>query len=185
MKRNLLAIMLVLVCIAASFLLGRCTGESVAPPAEPVVIHDTISLTDSTDIAAHTKPKYVTRTDTLWLPRPETPCDSTDSVCDGRVTDSIPVEIPIMAYEYRDTFATDSSRIELGVQFSGYKAKIDSIELQYEFSVQPRTIVKKRGWGQFVGVGIGAGYGVSVVGNTPHAAPQIGITIVYGFGYHW
>ena len=93
-----------------------------------------------------------------------------------------------MAYEYRDTFQTDTSRIELGIRYEGYKAKIDGIDLQYRFESQPRIIEKKKGWGQFVGIGVG--YGASFVGNGSgativHAAPEIGVHITYGWGYHW
>lgn len=178
---------------AACFIVGALIGAGLrgcaikTPKApDPIIIRDTIEVNNPADIAAHTKPKYILKHDTLWLPRPEVPCDSTDSV-----TDSIPVELPIMCYEYRDTFRTDSSRIELGVQFSGYDAKIDSVDLQYQFNIQPRTIVKKRGWGQFIGIGVGVGYGASFVGNpssvgtTIYAAPEIGVHLVYGWGYHW
>ena len=74
--------------------------------------------------------------------------------------------------------------MELGVFFEGYKAKIDSIDLktQYTLTPQPVVIEKKRGWRQFVGIGIGAGYGASVVGNTVHAAPEMGVHITYGSG---
>lgn len=182
----------------ACFIVGALIGAGLrgcaikTPKApDPIIIRDTIEVDNPADIAAHTKPKYILKHDTLWLPRPEVPCDSTDSVCDGRVTDSIPVDIPITCYEYRDTFQTDSSRIELGVQFSGYNAKIDSVDLQYQFNIQPKTIVKKKGWGQFIGIGVGVGYGASFVGNpssvgtTIYAAPEIGVHLVYGWGYHW
>lgn len=182
----------------ACFIVGALIGAGLrscavkTPEApDPIIIRDTIEISNPAAIADHTKPKYILKHDTLWLPKPETPCDSTDSVCDGRVTDSIPVDIPIMCYEYRDTFQTDSSHIELGVEFSGYNAKIENIDLQYRFNIQPRTIVKKKGWGQFVGIGVGVGYGASFVGNpssvgaTIYAAPEIGVHLVYGWGYHW
>lgn len=182
----------------ACFIVGALIGAGLrscavkTPEApDPIIIRDTIKANDPAAIADHTKPKYILKHDTLWLPKPETPCDSTDSVCDGRVTDSIPVDIPIMCYEYRDTFQTDSSRIELGLEFSGYNAKIENIDLQYRFNIQPRTIVKKKGWGQFIGIGVGVGYGASFVGNpssvgaTIYAAPEIGVHLVYGWGYHW
>ena len=181
-------------CFIVGALIGAglrsCTAKTPEAP-DPIIIRDTIKANDPAAIADHTKPKYILKHDTLWLPKPETPCDSTDSVCDGRVTDGIPVEIPIMCYEYRDTFRTDSSRIELGVEFSGYNAKIENIDLQYRFNIQPRTIVKKKGWGQFIGIGVGVGYGASFVGNpssvgtTTYAAPEIGVHLVYGWGYHW
>lgn len=181
-------------CLIAGIVLGagfRSCNPAKPVPADPVVIHDTIEVSNPADIEAHSKPKYVIKRDTMWLPRPVNPCDSVDSLCNGRVTDSIPVDIPIMAYEYRDTFQTDSSRIELGIRYEGYKAKIDGIDLQYRFESQPRIIDKKKGWGQFVGVGIGVGYGASFVGHPSgvgtivYAAPEIGVHITYGWGYHW
>lgn len=181
-------------CFIVGALIGAglrsCTAKTPETP-DPIIIRDTIEISNPAAIADHTKPKYMLKHDTLWLPKPETPCDSTDSVCDGRVTDSIPVDIPIMCYEYRDTFQTDSSHIELGVEFSGYNAKIENIDLQYRFNIQPRTIVKKKGWGQFIGIGVGVGYGASFVGNpssvgaTIYVAPEIGVHLVYGWGYHW
>lgn len=181
-------------CFVAGAIIGAglrsCSVKPSNPPADPVVIHDTLEVSSQADIDAHTKPKYVIKHDTLWLPKPVSPCDSTDSLCDGRVTDSIPVDIPITCHEYRDTFKTDSSRIELGVRFSGWHAQIDGIDLKSQYTIQPRTIEKKKGWGQFIGVGIGVGYGASFVGNGSgativHAAPEIGVHITYGWGYHW
>ncbi len=175
-------------CFIAGALIGAglrgCTIKTPEAP-DPIVLHDTIEVNNPQDIAEHTKPKYLLKHDTLWLPRPELPCDSTDSVSERGAMDSIPVDIPIMCYEYRDTFQTDSSRIELGVQFSGYDAKIDNVDLQYRFNLQPRTIVKKKGWGRFIGIGIGVGYGASVVGQNVYAAPEVGLHITYGWGYHW
>jgi len=181
-------------CFVAGGIIGaglKSCSTPKQPKADPVVIHDTVEVSNPADIAAHSKPKYVIKRDTMWLPRPVSPCDSTDSLCDGRVTDSIPVDIPIMAYEYRDTFQTDTSRIELGIRYEGYRAKIDGIDLNYRFETQPRIIEKKKGWGQFIGIGIGVGYGASFVGNSSgvgtivHAAPEIGVHITYGWGYHW
>jgi len=153
--------------LIAGLLLRGCGHDEPAP--EPIVLSDTITITDTFRIAGKTKIEYKTLWDTLVV----------------RDTDTIAVTIPIEHKEYRDTFVTDSSRIELGVRFQGYKAKIDSIDLQYRFEVEPRTIVKKKGFGQFVGVGVGVGYGASVVEQRVYAAPQVGVTFVYGFGYHW
>lgn len=183
-------------CFVAGCIIGAgfrsCSSKPAEPVLSPKVIHDTIKVQDSAWLAEHTKPKYVIRHDTLWLTKPETHYDSADSVCDGRVSDSIPVDIPITCYEYRDTFVTDTSRIELGIRYEGYRAKIDGIDLDYRFACQPPApVVKKNGWGQFIGVGFGVGYGASFVGNPSgvgtivHAAPEIGVHITYGWGYHW
>ena len=170
-------------CLIAGIVLGAgfrsCSGKPAEPrPADPAVIHDTVTVHDTAYIAKKTKPKEVVRHDTLWLP----------AVAENATTDTMNADfalVPITQYEYRDTFTTDSSRIELGVQFSGYKAQIDGIDLRSQYTVQPRTIMKKKGWGQFIGVGIGVGYGASVVGHTVYAAPEIGVHVVYGFGYTW
>lgn len=171
----------------ACFVAGAITGAGLRSCArgentgelEPTLIHDTITLRDTTYIAGRTKTLYVTRWDTLYIKSPAIPDSTMDSLCDGYVT------IPIETKEYRDTFLTDTSRIELGVRYTGYRAKIDAIDLNSQYTIQPRTIVKKNGWGQFIGIGIGVGYGASVVEQTVYAAPEVGIHITYGWGYHW
>lgn len=165
--------------LIAGLLLRGCSGKELPEDPEPIVLTDTIRVTDTLRIAEHTKPLYVIKWDTLYLENPASPDIVRDSLCDGYVT------IPITQSEYRDTFATDSTKAEIAVLFSGYNAKIDSIGLTYEATIQPKVYVKKKGWGQFVGIGVGAGYGASVVGSQVFAAPQIGVSIVYGFGYHW
>lgn len=176
-------------CFVAGAIIGAglrsCSVKPSNPPANPVVIYDTVEVSSPADINAHTKPKYVIKHDTLWLPKPVSPFDSVDSLCDGRVTDSIPVDIPIMAYEYRDTFQTDTSRIELGIRYEGYKAKIDGIDLQYRFESHPRIIEKKKGWGWSVHIGPYVGYGVTVIDNRVYAAPSAGLSVSVGWGYNW
>ena len=165
------ACMLVGVLIGASF--RSCSPKS-NPEGQTLRIHDTIRVSDTVRIIEHTKPKNIVRTDTVFL-----------YMIEDTLYDTVRVEVPIMQYEYRDTFATDTSRIELGVLYEGYNAKINDIDLNYTFDVKPRTIEKKAGWRQFIGLGVGAGYGASVVGGRVYAAPEVGVHIVYGFGYTW
>lgn len=162
--------------IVLSFFFKGCKPSS---PAKPIVLTDTIRVHDTLRIKEHTKPLYVIKWDTLFLEKPASQDIAKDSLCDGYVT------IPITQSEYRDTFATDSTRAEVAVLFSGYNARIDSIGINYQATIQPRVERKKKGFGQFVGIGVGAGYGASIVGTQVYAAPQVGISIVYGFGYHF
>lgn len=170
-------IALSVVCVLAGILLGAgfrsCSSSKPSEPvhADPVVIHDTVTVTDTLRIKGKTKTLEVH--DTVWLVKP-----------DSNGIDTIKPLVNETKL-YRDTFTTDSSFIALGVKYSGYEANIDHVDLQYRFNVQPRTIVKNKGWGQFIGVGIGVGYGASVVGQTVYAAPEIGLHITYGWGYHW
>ena len=182
-------------CLIAGIVLGAgfrsCSSKPAEPrPADPAVIHDTVTVHDTAYIAKKTKPKEVVRWDTVYVDSAKnaktTTSKTTNDTTSKTTSDDVNFAlVPITQYEYRDTFTTDSSRIELGVQFSGYKAQIDGIDLRSQYTVQPRTIEKKKGWGQFVGIGIGVGYGASVVGHTVYAAPEIGVHVVYGFGYTW
>ena len=159
-------------CIVGGSLRG-CTGKPEGEFVPPTVVHDTVTISDTVRIKGKTK--TIATHDTIWLVKPDSA---------GRATDTIKPLVNETKL-YRDTFTTDSSFIALGVKYSGYESKIDNIDLQYRFDVKPRTIEKKKGWGQFIGIGIGAGYGVSVVGQTVYAAPEVGVHITYGWGYHW
>lgn len=180
------------VCLVAGIVLGAgfrsCSKPAEPAPAEPAVKHDTVIIHDTAYIAAKTKPVKKLPPDTIKAPVPN---EEPNEVSNSANSDSIIVQVPMTAYEFRDTITTDTSRIELGIQFSGYKAKIDGIDLKSQYTIQPRTIEKKKGWGQFIGIGIGVGYGASFVGNPSgvgtivYAAPEIGVHITYGWGYHW
>lgn len=198
MELNKLHIIFGVACLIAGIVLGagfRSCGSSAKPVhAEPVVKHDTVIIHDTAYIAAKTKPVKQLPPDTIKTPVPNgvpnVVSNSATSDTNNASSDSIIVQVPMTAYEFRDTITTDTSRIELGILFSGYKARIDGIDLKSQYTVQPRTIEKKKGWGQFIGVGIGVGYGASFVGNgsgsaTVYAAPEIGVHITYGWGYHW
>lgn len=182
-------------CLIAGIVLGagfRSCGNPTKPvPADPEIKHDTVIIHDTAYIAAKTKSVKQLPPDSIKAPVPNEVSNSATSDTNSASSDSIIVQVPMTAYEFRDTITTDTSRIELGIQFSGYKAKIDGIDLKSQYTVQPRTIVKKKGWGQFVGLGVGIGYGVSFTknpysaGTVVNAAPEIGVHLVYGWGYHW
>lgn len=168
------------VCLGGGLLAGLLLRGCSKPsnPPEPIVIHDTITVNDTAYIWKHTKPKEIVKWDTCYLPAVDSGHHSVDT------NNMVEVQVPITAYEYRDTFNTDTSRIELGVHFSGYKAKIDSLDLNYTFIVNPVVQEKENGWGQFIGVGLSAGYGLGCK-DPLRFEPFIGVTITYGWGYHW
>lgn len=164
--------------LIAGLLLRGCSGKELPEDPEPIVLIDTIRVTDTLRIAEHTKPLYVIKWDTLYLENPASPDIARDSLCDGYVT------VPITQSEYRDTFATDSTKAEIAVLFSGYNAKIDSIGLTYEATIQPKVYVKKNGWAWCVMPSVQVGYGVAF-GNQVVAAPFVGVGVSVGFGYTW
>lgn len=182
MSESWLHIGIGVICMIAGIVLGYifkgCSGTSLPEDQKPIVMHDTIAVHDTLRIAEHTKPREVIRFDTIWL-------EKVGSAENTHTTTDVDFALaPITQSEYRDTFATDSTRAEVAVLFSGYNARIDSVGINYQATTQPRVERKKKGFGQFVGIGIGAGYGI-VFGSPIVAAPEIGIHIVYGFGYHW
>ena len=163
-----------IVSLLAGMIFGlvlACIGRGCKPssPAKPIVLTDTIRVHDTLRIKEHTKPREVVRIDTIWL--------KGDTITEY-------VEIPITQSEYRDTFATDSTRAEVAVLFSGYNARIDSIGINYRFEVEPRVIRKKKGFGWCVMPSLQVGYGVAL-GSQVVAAPYIGVGVAIGWGYHF
>lgn len=167
------------VCLLAGIVLGFfLKGCKPSSPAKPIVLHDTIRVTDTLRIAEHTKPLYVIKWDTLYIEKPASQDIARDSLCDGYVT------IPITQSEYRDTFATDSTRAEVAVLFSGYNTRIDSIGINYQATIQPVVYEKKKGWAWCVMPSVQVGYGVAF-GNQVITAPYVGVGVSVGFGYTW
>ena len=141
---------------------------------KPIVQHDTI-VRDSIQIQEKVKWKYRTTYDTTIL------------VFRDTVHDTVMIEIPIDHYQYRDTGSTDSTKYSLGIDYSGYKATLDSVWFNYSYTPQTIVKTKKNGWGQYVGVGIQVGIGPSINARdgTFVTGPYIGVGVTYGFGYHW
>ena len=139
---------------------------------EPIVVHDTI-IRDSIQIQEKVKWKYITKHDTAIYIQHDT------------IIDTIYIQIPISHYQYRDTISTDSVGYSLGINYSGYKATLDTVWINHWYT--PKTVVKtkRNGWGQFVGIGLGVGAGATVVNNVVYTGPEISLNIVYGCGYHW
>ena len=166
---------LLVATMVAGLLVGAgvrsCKGAQ-PEPSKPEVIHDTVTI-EKEAIEDNTAVRSVE------------PYDTAVVLIHDTVQDTIYIEIPIEHKQYRDTINADSARIRLNILFHGYRAGIDHIGVSYDIRPVTRTEIRKKGWGQFVGVGIGAGYGVSAHGGNVYASPQVGINIVYGFGYHF
>lgn len=176
--------------IALGYIIRGCVPEQPTTP-EPIVIHDTIKQTDTIRLREHTKPIEVIRYDTIWIERVDsaenahTTNDSNHCADTTEKVDSIAVPIPITQSEYRDTFLTDTSRVEVGVLFSGYNARIDSIGINYQLTQNNRVERKKSGFGWVVAPSIQVGYGLGLNGNIVTASPYVGIGVSIGWGYHW
>lgn len=137
---------------------------------EPVIVEvevvDTIYV-DRTRIVEHTVPIEVKETDTLYI------------------KDTIFV-LPITSYEYRDTIVTDSSRTELDIKYSGYKASLDEININYQSTKEIVLNQRKRGSSLFVGPSIHLGYGIQYdqIHKTIGVGPEVSVGIAIGFSFH-
>lgn len=159
--------------MAVMFGLTRCGHEE----PKPIVLHDTISVHDTLRITKHTKPKEVIRHDTIWL-------EKVDSAEYAHTTmDAEYALVPITQSEYRDTFATDSTRAEVAVLFSGYSARIDSVGINYQTTIQPVVYEKESGFGWSVTVGPYVGWGITIINGQVLAGPEVGFGLQLGIGY--
>lgn len=180
------------VCLLAGIVLGFFLKgcEPSIPAPDPIVIHDTIKQTDTLRLREKTKTIEVVRYDTIWMredsaENAHTTNDSNHCADTTEMVESIAVPIPITQSEYRDTFLTDTSRAEVGVLFSGYNARIDSIGINYQATRDNRVERKKSGFGWCVMPSIQVGYGLRLNGNIVTASPYVGIGVSIGWGYHW
>lgn len=169
--------------------LRGCVAEQPTAP-EPIVIHDTIKQTDTLRLREKTKTIEVVRYDTIWMREDsaENAHTTTDSNHCGDTTEMVDTNadftlVPITQSEYRDTFLTDTSRAEVGVLFSGYNARIDSIGINYQVTAQPLVYEKESGWGWNYTFGLYAGYGATLVNGQIVLAPEIGFGVSIGIGY--
>ena len=175
MQLSLRHIALLVVTMAGGVLVGaglrNCKGTQ-QPTLEPVVIHDTVTIHEDV-IKEKITVRSVVEYDTAVIYLRDT------------IRDTVRVQIPIEHKVYNDTLCIDSARVRLNILFHGYKAEIDQISMGADIRPVIRREIKRNGWGQFIGLGIGLGYGASVVNGSVYAAPEVGVHVTYGWGYHW
>lgn len=165
--------------LVATTVVGLLVGAGVRSckgtqpePSKPEIVHDTITVTEE-DIKEKTSVRSVWKYDTAVIFLRDT------------IHDTVRVQIPIENKVYNDTLCIDSARVRLNILFHGYRAEIDRINLGADIRPTIRREIKRNGWGQFIGLGIGLGYGASVVNGSVYAAPEVGVHVTYGWGYHW
>lgn len=135
------------------------------PETKTIVIIDTISkVVYDTIYIKEYKTVKLPVTDTLYL----------DSV----KIDSIFVEVPISIYKLDTTFVTDTTRLDLSIQNSGYDVTLDTISYKFTYQPAPPVIKKKRHrFGFYVGPAVGVGYDFT----TGKVLPSVGV----GIGIGW
>lgn len=140
------------------------------PQIIKVPVHDTITI-DSIQIKWKEKPVEVLRIDTFYTTK------NGDTI-------KTP-EIPITKKVYEDTISTDSTSTEIKIQYSGFNANIDEIQLRHNYYNSREVIVqppKKVGLVWYVGLGAGYGIHGSMNTGTFGHGPEIGVVVGLGFG---
>lgn len=160
---NTFHIVTVLSIIALSLCLWRsCTKPLPEPTIE--IVYDTVYL-HSVDTITVTKEniRYVEKkvTDTLYL------------------HDTILFREQLV---YEDSLSTIYvSGIEPSIDSVKHYIPRDTVLINTNTTI---TQIKKKNFGQYVGIGVGIGYGVSMTPK-PQFSPYVGVSITYGFGYTW
>lgn len=131
--------------------------------------HDTIRITKDS-IVYKTKPVNVYIIDTFYVK------ESGDTV----QLDSL----PITEYQYKDTLKTDSTSTEIMVNYHGFNAGIDSINLIHNYFEKQTTIIKEKkvGWVWAVGPSLGYSATINPVNGQLNHGISGGVTIVLGIG---
>ena len=161
----LVVIIVLLLTTLAIILTNHRTRKQPVPEPQTIVITDTISkVVYDTVFIDHFVTKKLQLTDTL--------------IKDSIIIDSVFVEVPISVYKLDTTFVTDSTRLDLFIQNSGYDVTLDTLSYKFTYQPTPIKLPKKRHrFGFYIGPAIGVGY--DYLNNKP--IPTVGI----GVGIGW
>lgn len=161
----LVATIVLLFTTLAIVVTTHLTRKQPVPEPKTIIITDTISkVIYDTIYVNHYKTVKLPTTDTLYI----------DSV----KIDSIFVEVPISVYKLDTVFQTDTTRLDLFIQNSGYDVKLDSLYYRLEYRPTPPKLPKKKHrFGFYVGPSVGVGYDWT----TGKTLPSVGI----GIGIGW
>ena len=149
----------------AIVLTNHRTRKQPVPQPKTLIVSDTITkVVYDTVFIREYKPVKLPVTDTI--------------VIDNVKIDSILVEVPISVYKLDTTFCTDSTRLNLFIQNSGFNVSLDT--LSYKFTYQPTSPVIKKKRHRF-GFYIGPAVGISYDYKTGKTLPSVGV----GIGVGW
>lgn len=149
------------------------TYKCMNAPVEPVIIKDTVTVTEFKD-----KVKYVSRYDTIVEHDYIYIKDSIRDTVSIRDTIVLPIEHKVSEF----TIKKKDLALNEKIYYHGFKAEIDSTNIDYTFIYEPKK-GKSYKVGQSIVIGIQGGYGMGFQpGGTYRFEPYIGVGVTYGFG---
>lgn len=165
LKQIIFILLVTIIILFTTLTIVATSHRTKQPEPKTIIISDTISkvVYDTIYIKEHKTVKLPV-TDTLYI----------DSV----KIDSIFVEVPISTYKLDTVFKSDTTRLDLFIQNSGYEVKLDSLYYRLEYQPTPPKLPKKR---HRFGIYIGPAVGVSYDWTTGKVLPSVGV----GVGIGW
>lgn len=161
----ILVVIIVLLFTTLAIVVTNHRVKPKQPEQKTIIITDTISKVVYDTI-------FVKEYKTVKLPVTDT------LIIDSVRIDSVLVQVPISTYKLDTVFQTDTTRLDLSIQNSGYDVKLDSLYYRLEYQPTPPVIKKKR---HRFGFYIGPSVGISYDWTTGKTLPSVGI----GIGVGW
>ena len=166
--KQILFILVVIIILLFTTLAIVVTNHRVKPKqpeTKTIVITDTISkVVYDTVFIDHYRTVKLPTTDTLYI--------------DSLRIDSIFVEVPISVYKLDTVFQTDTTRLDLFIQNSGYDVSLDTLSYKFTYQPTPPVIKKKR---HRFGIFVGPAVGISYDWTTGKTLPSVCV----GIGFGW
>ena len=161
----LVATIVILFTTLAIVITTHRTRKQPVPPQKTIIVTDTlINIVYDTVYLERYKTVKFPVIDTLYI--------------DSTRIDSVFVEVPISTYKLDTTFTTDTTRLNLFIQNSGYSVTLDTLSYKFTYQPTPPVIKKKRHrFGFYVGPAVGISYDY----KTGRTLPSVGI----GIGIGW
>ena len=156
-----------LLVVSLIFLFRSCNAS---PDVIQIVQKDTITITKDSIVE---KIKWRTHYDTVFV---DTIIHDTDTF---EIRDTL--HIPIDYKEASFKTSKDSIDIEAKIQYHGFQAEIDTVQIGYNFHWTEEVKKKKKVQLTWT-IGPAIGYGFGLNGNTIVGTPYLGIGATIGFG---
>ena len=156
-----------LLVVSLIFLFRSC---NTSPEVIQIVQKDTITITKDSIVE---RIKWRTHYDTVFV---DTIIHDTDTF---EIRDTL--HIPIDYKEASFKTSKDSIDIEAKIQYHGFQAEIDTIQIGYNFHWTEEVKKKKKiGWAITIGPSINLGLNYNILNKNFDCGPGIGVSVVVG-----